>query len=107
MAASRARKVEPVITTTTVATKEGRRHRATYAADSRNPGKWQILVIGPDAKEFAGREIPIQMKNGSETTEKLDKALWAGKTKDTDENMCYYSFTARPRDEAGDEQLPF
>lgn len=107
MANTRSRKVEPSVETTSSApAKEGRLHRASYAADKKNPGKWFIRVSGPSASKFAGREVPVSTKSGDEHMELLDKGIWAGPDQETGEPVCLYTFVAKPK-EMIDEELPF
>lgn len=74
-----------------------RAHRATYSTDKRNGG-YNIRVAGPSANQFAGRTVPVTMKDGSEHEETLTRVLWAGKDKETGENVALYSFQAKPRE---------
>lgn len=73
------------------------RHKATYATDKRKGG-YLVRVTGPDSNAFAGREVPVQTKDGSTHTEKLVKVQWAGKDKENGENVALYTFEGRPRD---------
>lgn len=74
------------------------KHKATYATDKRQGG-YIIRVAGPNADRFAGREVPVTMKNGEVHTEKLARLLWSGKDKESGENVSLYKFEAKPREE--------
>jgi hypothetical protein len=78
-------------------------HRATYARDNRNGG-YMVRVEGPNANRFAGREVPVTLKNGDRQPEQLDKLVWAGKDKESGANVALYSFKAKPKEE---EQIEF
>jgi hypothetical protein len=54
----------------------GRQHKATFAKDSRNPGSYNIRIEGPRAGEFASREVPVTMRDGTEKTVKLLDCFW-------------------------------
>lgn len=86
--------------------KEGRAHLATYASDKRNPGGYLVRVVGPHATVFAGRHVPVTRKDGSESMEHLETAVWAGMDDERKQPVALYRFTARPRDEQTDD-LPF
>lgn len=79
-------------------------HKATWARDKRKGG-YLIRVAGPNAEHFAGREVPVERKDGSSTTEKLIALIWAG-TDPTTGKAALYSFEPRPRDDNYDD-LPF
>lgn len=75
-----------------------RQHRATYARDKRKGG-YLIRVAGPNASVFAGREVPVTMKNGEEHNEKLTSLIWSGVDAESGDNVALYNFESRPRDE--------
>lgn len=75
-----------------------RAHKATYATDKRNGG-YLIRVAGPHANKFAGREVPVTMRDGTEHTEELEKMVWAGKDQESGEPVALYRFKAKPREE--------
>jgi len=78
-----------------------RAHRATYSTDKRNGG-YIIRVEGPQANQFAGREVPVTLKNNKgEHAEKLTRLIWAGVDKESGANVALYAFEARPKAEAG------
>lgn len=110
--ATRTRKVEPTVTAPTVDVKEGREHSATYASDTKNPGKYLIRVLGPNAKKFAGRDVPVTLRSGEEHNEHLLKCIWEGidvgneKIPGTGKPVALYSFEAKPREDL-DEDIPF
>jgi len=82
-----------------------RKHKATYATD-KFKGGYLIRVTGPNSNRFAGREVPVTTKAGSENTEKLEKLIWSGFDSETKENVTLYKFTAKPKAEELDE-IPF
>lgn len=64
-----------------------RQHKATFAKDNRNPGKYNVRVEGPLAQKFATREVPVTMRDGTEKTVKLLDCFWAAPHEErTDEN---------------------
>ena len=79
-------------------------HRATYSRDNKQGG-WNVRVVGPQANMFAGREVPVTMKDGSTHMEKLDKLLWTGTDKDTGQPVAVYSFVAKPKEDQ--DEIPF
>lgn len=76
-----------------------RLHRATFARDKRKGG-YIIRVEGPTAESFAGREIPVTMKDGKERMEKVDALLWMGVDQRNGSKVALYSFTQKPRDKS-------
>ena len=80
-----------------------RQHEATYATDKKKGG-YNIRVIGPHADKFAGREVPVKRRDGTESFEKLVKILWTGKDDDAPDGsykgsgkpVALYSFAAKP-----------
>lgn len=83
----------------------GRLHKATYASNKREGG-YLIRVAGPTAGAFAGREVPVTRRDGSESTEKLTGLIWTGIDDESGEKVALYHFEARPREEVLDD-LPF
>lgn len=79
-------------------TKPARKHRATYARDNRNGG-YLIRVQGPTPEKYAGREVPVTLRNGSEQVEKLQRLIWTGNDKDTSERVALYAFEPKPREQ--------
>lgn len=79
-------------------------HRATYAKDKRKGG-YIIRVAGPHANRFAGREVPVTLKNGDEQTEILVNLLWSGIDDDTKQPVALYEFKSRPAEL--DDEIPF
>lgn len=75
----------------------GRKHKATYARDKKKGG-YLIRVAGPQAAGFAGRDVPVTMRDDSEHVEKLDALIWSGVDSESGENVALYSFLAKPRD---------
>jgi len=78
-----------------------RAHKASYAKDKKNGG-YIIRVEGPNANAFAGREVPVTMKDGDEHQEKLLSLIWAGKDMESGKPVALYSFEAKPKDEEVD-----
>jgi hypothetical protein len=103
---ARTRKNEPAVDSITAPVAAGRSHSATYASDKRNPGRYLIRVEGPNAGKFAGRDVPVTLRNGDEHEEKLVKAIWAGLDQESGNPVALYSFEAKPR-EVLEESLPF
>lgn len=89
-----------------MATESKRAHRATYARDKRKGG-YIIRVEGPNASRFAGREIPVTRRDGSESNEKLIGLLWTGLDDDSGNPVALYTFEARPADNQANDDLPF
>ena len=74
-----------------------RKHRATYATDKRKGG-YLIRVVGPTAEKFAGREVPVTTRAGTEHQETLARLIWAGSDQDSGEPVALYTFEPRPRE---------
>lgn len=83
-----------------------RLHKATYARDKRNPGKYLVRVEGPTAAAFAGRVVPVERMDNSESLEKLTVAVWAGVDDKSQKPVALYHFEQRERDKEPDA-LPF
>jgi hypothetical protein len=79
-------------------------HRATYSRD-KIKGGYIINVTGPQANRFAGRTVPITLKNGDKSEEKLTDLIWSG-TNDDGKYCAIYHFEPKPKDELNDE-IPF
>lgn len=84
-----------------------RLHKATFATDKRNPGAYLIRVQGPTAAAFAGREVPVTRKDGTESMEKLQTPVWAGRDDESGDPVALYRFDSRPREEQNADELPF
>jgi hypothetical protein len=82
-----------------------RSHRATYARDKRNGG-YIIRVEGPQASKFAGRQVPVVRKDGTEDMETLTDLIWSGINDESGKPASLYKFEAKPRDKDTDE-VPF
>ncbi len=80
---------------------EKRAHKATYSRD-RKKGGYIIRVEGPSAALFAGRDVPVTRRDGSEEYEHLESLLWSGEDKETGSPVALYKFTAKPRETADD-----
>jgi hypothetical protein len=80
----------------------GRSHRATYSRDKKNGG-YIIRVEGPRAKDFAGRDVPVTRKDGTEDSEKLVALVWSGVDDETGKPVALYTFEPKPKDAADDE----
>ena len=91
-----------------------RAHKATYANDKKKGG-YLVRVIGPSAGEFAGREVPVTTRDGTEHMEKLDKLVWSGvdagmpakdgkpEMKGTGLPAALYTFVSKPREKIDTE----
>lgn len=79
---------------------------ATYARDKRKGG-YLIRVAGPNAGSFAGREVPVETKAGTEHVEKLVALVWAGADEEHGTNAALYQFEPKPREAAPEDELPF
>ena len=77
--------------------KAGRKHKATYARDKRSGG-YLIRIAGPFAERFIGREVPVELRDGTEHNEKLQALIWAGVDKETGSKVALYRFESRPRE---------
>jgi hypothetical protein len=75
-----------------------RSHRATYSTDKRNGG-YIIRVEGPKANMFAGRTVPVTLKNNKgEHEEKLIRLIWSGTDKESGALVGLYAFESKPRE---------
>jgi hypothetical protein len=74
-----------------------RQHRATYAKDKKKGG-YLIRVEGPSSNMFAGREVPVNTKDGGEHIEMLDALIWSGKDNESGKPVSLYSFVAKPKE---------
>lgn len=84
------------------AKKDGRLHRATFAKDKRMGG-YLIRVAGPQSNRFAGRTVPVTLKDGGEQDEILTELVWSGKDQESGENVTLYKFQKKERSEIDDE----
>lgn len=75
----------------------GKNHRATYARDKRLGG-YMVRVEGPHANRFAGRTVPVTLKDGSEHTHTLSDLVWAGQDNESGKPVALYHFEAEPRE---------
>lgn len=82
-----------------------RNHRATYSRDKKKGG-YIIRIEGPTPAVFAGREVPVETKDGSEHMEELEHLIWSGNDAETGKPIALYSFKAKPKSEDEDE-MPF
>ena len=80
-----------------------RLHRATYSRDKKKGG-YLVRIEGPTAERFAGRQVPVTTKNGTEHVEKLEKLLWSGVDAESGKPVALYTFESKP---AEIEELPF
>lgn len=76
-----------------------RKHKATYATDKRNGG-YLVRIAGPSAECFAGREVPVNTKDGVEHVEKLERMIWTGLDKESGSKVALYKFVSKPREAA-------
>ena len=74
------------------------RHRATYAADKKKGG-WLIRIAGEYPHAFAGREVPVTMKNSEMHNEQLDRLIWQGLDIENGDHVALYTFIPKPREE--------
>ena len=72
-----------------------RTHRATYGRDKRKGG-YLVRVEGPHCTAFAGRKVPVTLKNGGETEAELDALIWSGKDQETGVPVAMYSMVPKP-----------
>ena len=82
----------------------GRLHKATYARDKKQGG-YLIRVAGPYPEQFAGRSVPVTLKNGEEHDEDLTALIWTGVDKESGDKVALYKFASKPREEQ--EQAAF
>lgn len=66
-------------------------HKASFAADKKNPGEWLVRVIGPAPDKFAGKTIPVSKKDGTTSATKLGRLIWTGTFPDADEPVALYA----------------
>lgn len=92
-----AAKVEQVATELTGPATPKRSHKATYATDKKKGG-YLVRVAGPHAPDFAGREVPVTRRDGTEGLEMLEKVIWTGKDQESGETVALYKFASKPRD---------
>ena len=78
--------------------KPKRAHKAGYSRDKKKGG-WLIRVEGPTPAEFAGREVPVNLKDGGEQMETLDSLIWSGNDSESGKPVALYSFTPKPKEE--------
>lgn len=77
------------------------RHSATFTNDKRNGG-YLIRVVGPDAKMFAGREVPVTTLGGKTEMHKLTKLKFSGvddgkyNAANAGQPYAVYAFEPRP-----------
>jgi hypothetical protein len=81
-------------------------HRASYARDNKKGG-YLIRVEGPMCEKFAGRDVPVSLRDGGEPqTEKLDRLIWCGTDKERPTvKIALYSFITKPRTDV--EEIQF
>lgn|SRR5574337_327521 len=80
-----------------------RAHRATYSR-SKQTGKYRIRVEGPNATRFAGRLVPVTLKDGTEHIEELESVVWSGNDEETGKPIALYMFVQKPKDT---DDIPF
>jgi hypothetical protein len=82
-----------------------RQHRATFARD-RKKGGYLVRVEGPHCTAFAGRTVPVTLKDGRENDAELDALIWSGSDTETGKPIALYSMVPSvPRGEQ--EEMPF
>lgn len=79
--------------------KDKRLHKATYARDKRKGG-YLIRIAGPYPERFAGREVPVTRRDGSESVETIVGLIWTGTDSENGERVALYSFEPRERTDA-------
>lgn len=80
-------------------------HKATYARDKRKGG-YLVRVAGPYPERFAGRTVPVTMKNGESHDEKLTGLIWTGTDTENGGLVALYTFEPRPREDV-EKDMPF
>ena len=89
--------------------KDGRKHRATYAKKKdRNknvvPG-YNVRVDGPNAHSMSGRWVPVTRIDGTENMEFLRMRVWAGEDDDTGAPVAIYEKWDKPK--KVEDEIPF
>lgn len=56
----------------------GRSHKASFSKDNRNPGKYNVLIEGPNAHKFANKTVPVSKRDGGERDIQLLDCFWFG-----------------------------
>lgn len=84
-------------------TGQKRAHRATFSRDKKKGG-YLVRVEGLNATAFAGREVPVTLRDGSEALHKLLGIIWSGKDKESGKPVALYEFEQKPR---GVEEIEF
>jgi len=74
-----------------------RLHRATYTKDKKKGG-YLVRVEGPNSNMFAGREVPVILRDGSENIEKLTNLIWTGKDQESGNPVSLYVFAPKPKE---------
>lgn len=82
--------------------KQARQHHATFARDKRRGG-YMVRVEGPNANRFAGRVVPVSMKDGQETQAELDVLIWSGPDKQSGKLTALYSVVPHALENLDDE----
>lgn len=84
--------------------KDGRRHRATYAKDKYERG-YNIRVVGPDAWKMGRRWLPVTRMDGSEAMEFTLERLWKGTDDETGQPVALFALYKQPRETL--DEIPF
>ena len=67
---------------------------------AKRNGGYLIRIAGPSAECFAGREVPVNTKDGTEHVEKLERMIWTGLDKESGSVVALYKFVSKPREAA-------
>ena len=84
--------------------KDGRKHRATFAKD-KVKGGYLIRVIGPHASKMAGRWLPVTKLDNSETMEFAIDLITSGPDEDSGTYYALYSMYRKPKEQQ--DEIPF
>ena len=79
-----------------------RLHRATYSRD-KLAGGYLVRVEGPAANKFAGREVPVTRRDGSESMAKLDHVVWTGVDQESGKPVALYVIIPEPREKTNSD----
>jgi hypothetical protein len=79
--------------------KDGRKHRATYARDKRQGG-YMVRIVGPHAADFrVGQFVPVTRMDGSEAMEQLNGLVWKGTDEESSQPCALHQMVKRARAE--------
>ena len=83
--------------------KDGRKHKATFAKDKYERG-YNVRIVGPRAAEFSQKWVPVTRMDGGESMEFCLERLWKGMDDDTKQPVALFSLYKKPRDQ---DEIPF